>query len=76
MFTSQNLLQTVFLIMCAFLSFSVRERVNDRWEVCVTLSEGTFQQVNAGLVYEQVGLVWMLSDSPRSTCVMVYWGGI
>jgi len=48
-------IQTVFLIISAFLSFRVCQRINDQLEVCVTQSEGTFQQVNVGCwAYEQV----------------------
>jgi hypothetical protein len=31
-------------------SFRIYEQVNDRWEVCVSQSEGQFQQVIMGYV--------------------------
>jgi DNA topoisomerase-2 len=50
-----KLTQIVFLIISVFLSFRACERIKDQFEVCVTQSEGTFQQVNVGCwAYEQV----------------------
>ena len=41
-----SLYERVLLIIHTFLCFRICEKVNDQWEVCVSLSEGQFQQVS------------------------------
>ncbi len=48
----------------------VYERFNDRWEVCVSMTDGQFQQVWVGVVWWfVVGVVWWVVVS------VVWWVG-
>lgn len=38
--------EKLFIQMSVFFRIRIADKVNERWEVCVSLSEGQFQQVN------------------------------